>query len=162
MARTVNTIGKEIAKGTITEKELRQQYAKLRSVATKRIQRIEKSDIPFIKGHAPFFMKTKDIVTLQALVRELADIERFLESPSSTRKGRVEQRRKTLDTLKKRGFDVEEKDYLRFINFMEWFKNSEYSAKYDSNADIVQDVFDSASPRAGAKAWKRLFEEFGE
>ena len=154
---TVNQVVKALSSGSVTMKELRKEYSRLRSIAQKRIGRIEKSAIPFTKGARPYFSKLTNIVTERDLVREYAELSRFIESPSSTAKGRREQREKTIDTLQKRGFDVDKSNYMQFLNFMEWFKHSEYAAKYDSNSDIVQEVFDMASMKAGSREWKKLF-----
>lgn len=154
---TVNQVVKALSSGSTTMKELRKEYSRMRSIAQKRIGRIEKSAIPFTKGARPYFSKLSNIVTERDLVREYAELSRFIESPSSTAKGRREQRDKTIDTLQKRGFDVDKNNYMQFLNFIEWFKHSEYSAKYDSNSDIVQEVFDMASMTAGSREWKKLF-----
>lgn len=154
---TVNQVVKALSSGDVTMKELRKEYSRLRSIAQKRIGRIEKSAIPFTKGARPYFSKLTNIVTERDLVREYAELSRFIESKSSTAKGRREQREKTIDTLQKRGFDVDKNNYMQFLNFMEWFKHSEYAAKYDSNSDIVQEVFDTASMKAGSREWKKLF-----
>lgn len=154
---TVNQVVKMLSSGDVTMKELRKEYSRMRSIAQKRIGRIEKSAIPFTKGARPYFSKLSNIVTERDLVREYAELSRFIESPSTTAKGRREQRDKTIDTLQKRGFDVDKNNYMQFLNFIEWFKHSEYSAKYDSNSDIVQEVFDMASVTAGSREWKKLF-----
>lgn len=154
---TVNQVVKALSSGDVTMKELRKEYSRLRSIAQKRIGRIEKSAIPFTKGARPYFSKLSNIVTERDLVREYAELSRFIESPSSTAKGRRETREKTIDTLQKRGFNVNNNNYMQFLNFIEWFKHSEYAAKYDSNADIVQEVFDMASTEAGSCEWKKLF-----
>lgn len=156
---TVNQVVKALSSGDVTMKELRKEYSRLRSIAQKRIGRIEKSAIPFTKGARPYFSKLKNILTERDLVREYAELSRFIESPSSTARGRQQQRDKTIDTLQKRGFDVDKNNYMQFLNFIEWFKNSEFSAKYDSNSDIVQEVFDMASMKAGSREWKKLFKE---
>lgn len=154
---TVNQVVKALSSGSTTMKELRKEYSRLRSIAQKRIGRIEKSAIPFTKGARPYFSKLINIVTERDFVREYAELSRFIESPSSTAKGRRERRDKTIDTLQKRGFNVDKSNYMQFLNFIEWFKHSEYSAKYDSNSDIVQEVFDMASVTAGSREWKKLF-----
>lgn len=154
---TVNQVVKALSSGSTTMKELRKEYSRMRSIAQKRIGRIEKSAIPFTKGSRPYFSKLVNIVTERAFVREYAALTQFLESKASTAKGRRDTREKTIKTLQERGFNVNNGNYMKFIEFMEWFRHSEYAAKYDSNADIVQEVFDMASVEAGSREWKKLF-----
>lgn len=159
MARGVNQLGKALISGAVTEKELRAEYSRLRSIAQKRVARTQKSDIPYLPGNVPYFTKLRNITTTQELVRELSQLERFIESPRSTRAGRVAIREKTLATLSAHGIEVNKSDYNKWVAFMEWFKNSEYAAKYDSNSDEVMEIFEEG---ASARQWERMFKEYTE
>lgn len=156
---TYNQLVTALSKGEITEKELRRQYTVYSNLANAQIKRIEKSDVPFYTDK-PFFMKSRNIVTTRALLHEIASLNKFTSSKNYTLSGRRATREKTLNTLRERyGISLSGDEYGRFIRFMEWFKNTELAVKYDSDADIVVDVFE-ATEGASPTQWEKLFSMF--
>lgn len=154
-----NQIGAALVKGTLTEARLRDYYAGARRTAMSRAGRVSKTT-EFGDIEKPTFMKTKNLPTTQALVREIADVNRYLTSKRSTITGLKQERASRLASLEKHGFDfVNESNYGDFINFMAWFKNSEFAKYYDSNDDEVAEVFEAAES-ATPEEWSELFEEF--
>lgn len=153
--------------GNLQEKELRKAYSQLRDIAEKRIKRVSTKEVTKEFGTVDmydedgvYFRKIKNISTTSELVRELADMTRFLRSKRSTVTGLRKQREQTIWQGKKLGFNINEKNYLDFIKFMKWFKSSEYSKKYDSDSEEVQAVFNSEA--ATEADWKKLFKKYAK
>ena len=149
-------------KGLITEKDLIDAYRRLRSDVMSNIRRIQKSDIPFLTGKIPAPPTIKDItgvfgVDKRALLRETGQMLKFLHSKSYTRKQRVTQRKLAIESLEKRGIYITVNEWGKWREFMEWFKHTEYSALYDSDSQITQDVFEEGS---NSTEWDRLFKEW--
>ena len=53
---TVNQVVKALSSGDVTMKELRKEYSRMRSIAQKRIGRIEKSAIHLPRGRGLIFL----------------------------------------------------------------------------------------------------------
>lgn len=151
--------------GNLQEKELRRAYSQLRDIAEKRIKRVSTEEVTKEFGtvdlydeNGVYFRKIKNIATTSELVRELADMTRFLRSKRSTVTGLRKQKEQTIWQGEKLGFNIDEDNYLDFIKFMKWFKSSEYAKKYDSDSEEVQEVFNSGATTV--KDWKELFQAF--
>jgi len=138
---SVNKLMRQISTGKLTYEDVLKEYGKMRETAMSRIRRIVKSDIPFYTAERPQFSTVRQIKDMRSLVREYVDLARWMASPYSTVSGRKNTRKEAIETLHKHGYDwVNISNYLQFVEFMQWFKASEYSAKYDSNADIIENV----------------------
>lgn len=164
-AKSYPQIVASINSGEYSEKFLRKAYTQLRDIAQKRLKRVSAPEVVkqfgkvnLLNDDGDYFRKLKNIVTTGDLVRELADITKFLRSERSTVKGLKAQRKKIMKSVNALGFDVEDDTYLQFIKFIKWFKASEFAQHYDSDSEEVADVFNSAE-KAGPRTWKRLFKE---
>ena len=162
---TYNQIVGMLNTGNLDVKELRRAYSQLRDIAEKRIKRVSTEEVTKEFGtvdvydeNGVYFRKIKNISTTSELVRELADMTRFLRSKRSTVKGLRKQREQTIWKAEKLGFDVNERNYLDFIKFMRWFKSSEYAKLYDSDSPEVQEVFNSGATTEAD--WKELFKAY--
>lgn len=157
---SINKLNYMLSRGEVNYSDLRKMYTKLRKRAMSRIKTIEESNMPFAEGARPYFTKLSDITTESAFIRELSSLTKWLESPRSTMEGRREVQRKAIETLHSHGLMwVDESNYIDFVNFMNWFNATEYSAKYDSNADIVEDMVVYAQ-YVGYEGLEELFKEF--
>ena len=96
-------------------------------------------------------------VTMPYLVEEISDLIRFASSARYTITERREIRDKALATLAKHGIVLDKADWMKWVNFMQWFKSTEYAALYDSDSDVVMDVFEQGST---AEEWERAFREW--
>ena len=140
-AITVNRLTRELNTGKTTIEEIQRGYNAMREKAMSRIRRIKKSEIPFFTAEAPKFATVKQLKDTRALIHEYADLQRFISSPRSTVTGRKKIREKALASLSKHGVTwVNNSNYLEFVDFIQWFNESEYSARYDSNDNVVEDV----------------------
>ena len=157
---SVNQMSKLISTGELTEKRLRQAYSYLRSKAMSREKRVgtERVVSEFGNTEREYFRKSKSLTTTSQLIREIADVNRYLRSPRSTITGLKQQRSKTINAANSFGFDVDESNYPDFAKFMQWFKSSEFALKFDSGSEEVAEVFNSEA--AGPRDWRRLFEAY--
>ena len=152
-------LAKAVSKGTITEKWLKSYYSSARRKAMSRTARVSKTS-EFGPVEKQYFMKTSNLTTTSALLHEVADVNRYLSSSSSTIKGLRQRREKQLASLQRHGFDfVDESNYGDWVQFMQWFQSSEFAAYYDSNDDEVAEAFDAAESATPAE-WSAIFKSF--
>ena len=160
---SVNKIASALRRGKITNKDIIKRYIKTREKVVKQISRIQKSDVPFTKGDVPKPPKISEFKTnlgdldMRAIIRELASMEKFTKSRGYTVRGRKATRRKTIETLKKRGIKITSESFMNWVEFIKWFRFSAWSALYDSESERTQQVFEEGS---NASDWNRLFEEY--
>ena len=145
--------------GRISVKDLRSTYSQLRTTAKSRERTVSRETVVEQFGNVDRqnFRTTKNLVTTSELLHELADVGKFLRSQRSTVTGLKEQREQIIDRMEQQGFDIDRDNYRDFINFMQWFKSSEYSKLYDSDSEEVSEVFNSGETNPAD--WKQLFEE---
>ena len=160
---SVNKIASALRRGKITNKDIIKRYIKTREKVIKQIKRIQKSEIPFTKGDRPkpppisTFKTNLGDVDMRALIRELASMEKFTKSRGYTVRGRKATRKRTIKTLKERGINISEDDYMNWVEFIKWFRFSAWSALYDSDSERTQQVYEEGS---NASEWNVLFEEY--
>lgn len=157
-----NQVEAALRKGTISEKDLIGAYRRLRQDVMSNIRRIQKSDIPFLPGKVPAPPTIKDLtgalgVNKRALLYETGQMLKFLHSKSYTREQRKEQRKLAVESLAKHGINITESEWGKWREFIEWFKHTEYAALYDSDDQVVQDIFEEGS---SSEEWDRLFKEW--
>lgn len=112
-----------------SEKELRQEYARLRAVAQKSIQRLGKSEFA---GGATYrnavgrFKTTKSITDKRELSMALVDISRFLSAKGSSVSGLKEIRAEQVNTWQNQyGYDfVNAANYSAWVEFLEVMRDS--------------------------------------
>ena len=160
-AASYNQLGRMLTAGEVSEAQLRKVYTERRRTAMDRVRNItsDSAKAEFGTHEREKFLPVKDLPTTAALVHELADVSRFLANRESTITGLKINRQRRIEKLQKQGFDINERNYADFFDFMNWFKQSEYAMKYDSSSDEVQEVF-SAADNATPADWMRLFNEY--
>lgn len=112
-----------------SEKELRQEYSRLRAVAQKSIQRLGKSEFA---GGATYrnavgrFPMTKSIKDKRDLAMALVDISRFLSAKGSSVSGLKEIRAEQVNTWQNQyGYDfVNTGNYAAWVEFLEVLKDT--------------------------------------
>lgn len=152
----------DIKKGVITEKELASAYSRIRKNVMAQIRKIQKSEIPFLAGKIPAPPTIKELrgplgVDTKALLYETAEMLKFVKGKSYTMPQRKEQRRKAVAALKARGIEINEADWGKWREFIEWFKHTEYAALYDSDSEVTLEVFEQGS---NSTEWNKLFREW--
>ena len=111
-----------------TEKELRQEYAKLRSVAQKSLKRMGESryrDSETYRQNRNAFPATRSIKSKRELARALMDVTRFLSSKSHSVSGLNEIRQEQVSTWQNQyGYSfVNFNNFDQWVDFLEWYKD---------------------------------------
>ena len=112
-----------------TEKELRQEYAKLRSVAQKSLKRLGESryrDSETYRQNRNAFPTTKSLKSTRELARALTDVTRFLSAKSHSISGLNEIRQSQVSTWNDQyGYDfVNFNNFDQWVEFLEWYKDA--------------------------------------
>lgn len=147
----------------LTEKEMRAEYSRLRSIAVKRLANLRKGGFTednFYKYNVNRYVPLADIKNDKQLMQKLSDIANFL----SSRKSSVRERRKIteelLEKMHKNGLDyVNKNNLVEFGEFMEAFRQQKIDSLYSS--DQAADLFElSIEKNISKSALKKNFEEF--
>lgn len=146
-----------VVRGDVSVKDVRTAYSRLRKQLNAQVKAIAKSDVGFSRGEMNYFRSVRNLVTTRDLLHEVSDAIRFATSARYTIRGRRAIRDKTIATLQARGINVTAANWNEWINFITWFKSSAYSALYDSDSDVVMDVFEQGS---NPGEWERMFKEW--
>ena len=157
---TYNQIGKMLTTGRVTEAELRKYYSRARQTALKRVKAVEGTELAFVRNR-PEFRTIKQTVTTSDLVREIADVNKFLGG-KTTKTGRREHRDSVINSLHEKGIDfVTTENFNRWTEFMDWARSSGVIGRgFDSESDEVEETF-KAAESLGARdiaSYKELFE----
>lgn len=140
--------------GNISIEEIKAEYTRLRDIAQKRLGRMagtQFAETRVFKRNIKGFAKIRDMAgrgvkgnrVSAELAYNLADLARFVSSPSSTIGGQIRQMKKTLSTLHKHHYTfVNESNYILFGQFMEEWKQQHLDWQYDSGdaADLYEQV----------------------
>ena len=147
--------------GTLTEKEMRSEYSRLRKIANKRLSALGRSRF---SGTQAYILNVGKYVTLDKIKSErdlmyrLQDLAKFVTAKSGSVSGQYEMRRNALESLMERGLHfVNEKNFEMFGQFMEEARIRGYAKIYGS--ERVSELFGVASKK-GIKP-DELFKDFG-
>lgn len=107
-------------------REMRKIYSYFRSVANKRIKRIEAAKLT---GASKAYQSLGGVVPplsaipADKLVYALRETAVFLSRAGSTVKGIRDAQKRRIKTLRERGYDVDEQNFGKFVQFMEEAKD---------------------------------------
>ena len=111
-------------KNAYSEKQLRQEYSRLRDVAQKRLARLEASEfagsktVQYNKGR---FIPTRAVSGKAELAHLLSDITGFLTAELSTVSGQKAYRRKSVESLREGGLTgITEKNFKQITAILDW------------------------------------------
>lgn len=149
----------------LTEKEMRAEYSRLRSIAQKRLANLRRAGYTednFYRYNAERYVPLADIKNEKQLMQKLSDIANFLSSRKSVVRERRKKEADILDRMHKNGLDFVNEDNLqRFGEFMEAFRQEKIDSLFSS--DQAADLFDVAiEKRISFNALQKNFEEFLE
>ena len=134
---------------TISDRELRKEYSRLRSIARKRLERFEGTewtDTQVYKLNVGVYKPLKEITSNRELRHLFSDVARFVMAETSSVSGLERQRREAVQTLNDRGYDFVTKDnYRQFADFMEYARVSNLNRMYDSKR--IADFYEAAEKR---------------
>lgn len=147
----------------LTNKEMRAEYSRLRSIAQKRLANLRRAgytDDNFYRYNAERYVPLADIKNEKQLMQKLSDIANFLSSRKSIVRERKKKEADILERMHKNGLDFVNEDNLqRFGEFMEAFRQEKIDSIYSS--DQAADLFDIAiEKRISFNALQKNFEEF--
>lgn len=129
----------QIALRRHTEKELRQEYTRLRDIAQKRLNRIgqtEFAETQTYKNWAGKFPMTKTLKDPQTLAMALADVANYVGGGMTLRTMK-QQRERSLATLHEHEYsDINEANFIRFGNFMDKYRAAQIDVIYDSKRAV--------------------------
>lgn len=116
-----------------TDRQLREEYTRLRDIARKRLDRISQSEF---KNRPEFRAQTlpklRDMSSRTELVHAMRDVSRFVMRQTSTVTGLKAQRDKTITAFRVNlGIDLKEKDFEEFGAFMEYMRDL-HGERFDS------------------------------
>jgi hypothetical protein len=145
---------------TLTDKELRKEYTRLRSIARKRLERFEGTewtDTQVYKLNAGVYKPLKEIKSDRELRHLFSDVARFVTADTGSVSGLEKQREKGVQTLNERGYDfVNKQNYRQFAEFMEYARVANMNRMYDSKR--VADLYNEAVDKYYSK--KEMYDAF--
>lgn len=147
----------------LTNKEMRAEYSRLRSIAQKRLANLRRAgytDDNFYRYNAERFVPLADIKNEKQLMQKLSDIANFLSSTKSLVRERRRKERDILETLHEHGLTfVTRKNMKEFGEFMEAFRQQKLDSFYSS--DQAADLYGLAmEKRINPESLQKNFEEF--
>lgn len=125
-----------------TERELRQEYTRLRDIAQKRIKRLlasEFSGSQTANKWAKGVPRLSDMRTKSDIAHGLSDLSSFLESPYSTLTGQRDIKAKQRAMLEKRypGLDLSGKKFDKFTKVMNAEVANQLEKLFGSNRAVI-------------------------
>lgn len=131
-----------------SEKELRQEYSRLRSIAMKRLDRLSKTEFnqsATFKNNIQGFPTTRSLKDVKGLAYELSAVSKFVASKYSTVRGHKIAKAEMLKTLKRNYPNITEENYWNFIEFMNYAREKYGSKLYDS--EQIAELFNVAQAK---------------
>lgn len=157
---TLSELTNLLEQGKLNLKDLRKYYTDARAVAKKSIERIQAGMFPFT-DEGPVFLKTSELSD-EALLRAVADINLFLNSPTRTAEGRKKAYEYLLEDLHSKGMTfLKLEDLTYWDRFRKWLRASNILGKPYASGDILGDIFAQSiqDGQPNSEYWKRAYEE---
>lgn len=124
------------ARNPLSEKEMRAEYSRLRSIASKRLKRLGEqvgTTDSYYNYYKDMFPKLSELKSKKSVAVKLMTVHDFLASDMSSLTGRKQIQRKTLRTLKERGYGfVNAGNVSEFGEFMEYARQLFDEILFDS------------------------------
>lgn len=159
-------LGELLTSGAVSEAALRNYYRQEVKKARSRISKLKSAPITkeYGKQDLPRFMSMKNLTNTGALLHEIADLNRFLNRKTSLESGLKKTKTARLKYLREWGLNISSENFGRWAEFIHWFNLSEYSKKFEYEADEVKDVFMESikNEKATPEEWERLFKKYAE
>lgn len=147
--------------GTLTKKEMRSEYSRLRKIANSRLKALGRSRFNNTQAYLQNVGKYVTLDKIESerdLMYKLHDLAKFVTAKSGSVSGQYEIKRNTLETLRERGLDfVNESNFELFGRFMEEARIRGYAKIYGS--ERIAELFGTATKK-GINP-EELFKDFG-
>lgn len=133
--------------GSLSEKEIRDEYRRLRNIANKRISRLGKAGYgqtqTYLRNVGSY--KAPSNYTTLELQYKLYQISKFVAAKSSTVSGMRLIEKEAIETLQEKGL-VRINNLQEFGDFMSWARTKYKSSEFDS--ERAAEVFNEAKRRS--------------
>lgn len=142
-------------------RDLRKYYTDARSKAVKQITRTQASDVPFV-DNVPTFPKTSELSN-EEIARAIADVNRYLNSPTYGLQERREAYEELLEDLHEKGLDfLNMKNLGQWERFRKWLRASKLLGLPYMEGSVLMDIFKTSvqEGRTDSERWKELYEEY--
>lgn len=138
-----------------TLREIRKEYSRLRAISVKRLTRLEKAGFgeTSVYKYNVFNVKKLSELTEKQIPLALSQLARFIDNLLSTVTGQKAQRKQKIEKLQSYGYDINEKNFQSFVDFMELLSQQAIDLQYDSEAvvELWESTRDKVSPAKIAK-----------
>lgn len=143
-----------------TERELRKEYSRLRSIARKRLERFKGTEWEQSQSYQKNAGKYKalaDIRSTAELKKLLTDVAYFVDASTGSVSGLKQQRDRAIATFNERGYDfVNKSNFKDFLSYLEDMRSTKLASIYDS--DQLSEVYEVA--RAKGFTTQELLQDF--
>ena len=133
--------------GVLSEKEIRDEYRRLRNIANKRIDRLEKAGYAetqaYLRNAGAY--KAASNYTMAELHYKLYQVSKFIAAKSSTVSGMRLIEKEAIETLQEKGL-VRIKNLQEFGDFMDWARTKYKNSDFDS--ERAAEVYNEAKRRS--------------
>lgn len=118
--------------------EMRKEYSRIRAIAVKRLTRLARAGFGKTSVYKYNVFNTKKLseLTEKQIPLALSQLARFIDNPLSTVTGQKSQRKQKIEKLQSYGYDVNEKNFQSFVEFMELLSQQAIDLQYDSEAVV--------------------------
>ena len=137
----------ETVVNSLSAKEIRTEYSRLRSIARKRLERFAGSKYAKVsktyKKNKNRFPAVPDIKTKRTMARKLAEVKKFLSLKTSSLSGYKQVRAERIAALQKADYTwINEDNFDMFDDFMEHNRAIKDGGQYDSERvlDLVREA----------------------
>ena len=126
----------------MSDADLRKEYSRLRKVANKRIDRMEKAgfgDSKEVKYNAGVYVTLKEVESRRELVMLTSRVSKFLAAQRSTVTGQRTTIKRTVATWNRKGVNVTAANYGKFIDLLATLKSVYGVLYYEASVDLWED-----------------------
>ena len=151
--------------GSYSDRDIRAEYSRLRSIANKRIQRMSKSDWTWTQSyqkHKSGYEKLSAFDNRSDLIKELSELAHYVYGDESSISGLEKAQKKSLETLHEHGYDfVTEENWREWVDFISTYRKmfSGHSPTPEDLASISWDEDISVDPEMAKLRFNTFLEE---
>lgn len=133
-----------------TDAQVRKEYSRLRAIAQKRLVRLAQAgfDQSNVYRYNRYNVRKLSQLRSKEVALALSQLAQFINNPLSTVTGQKQQRKEKIAKLQSYGYDVTEKNFQSFTEFMELVNEQAVDLGYDSEAtvELWETIRDKVSP----------------
>lgn len=150
--------------GALSPEQQRQEYARLRRIANKRLKSFEKNK-KYLKSEAYLqnvnqYLQPATALTERELAYKLTAVAKFVKAKGGSVSGQTRIRKKAIETLNAHGVDfVTTKNFDDFVAYMEAYRENRETLAYDSD-EVVQMFYKDL--KAGKAEVKKTLKNFAD